>query len=171
MRGKPRCSGRGSRARTAKLSLTRREHNAPPQSFLRTDGYLFWRIILLDTPLRLLTRTETTIFRVVVHKQMDMVFVAIKLHQFSFKVVTDTGKDAPRSPSTSLVKTSGLYFVTKTKCTCIRNTQCLPCSNTVSIVAFLHRPRLYSQQCYRKTALVGIPFLWGGEDVNLQSSL
>jgi len=25
---------------------------------------------------------------------MDTVFVAIKLHQFSFKVVTDTGKDA-----------------------------------------------------------------------------
>ena len=25
---------------------------------------------------------------------MDMVFAAIKLHQFSFKVVTDTGKDA-----------------------------------------------------------------------------
>ncbi len=43
---------------------------------------------------------------------MDMVFPAIKLHQFSFKVVTDTEKMPCRSPSTSLLKTSGLYFVT-----------------------------------------------------------
>ena len=38
--------------------------------------------------------------------------------------------------------------VPKTKCTRIWNTQCLPCSNIVDIVAFLHRPRLYSHQCY-----------------------
>ena len=30
---------------------------------------------------------------VLVHKQMDMVLLAIKLHPFRFKVVTDTGKD------------------------------------------------------------------------------
>jgi len=29
-----------------------------------------------------------------VHRQMEMVVLAIKLHPFSFKVVTDTGKDA-----------------------------------------------------------------------------
>jgi hypothetical protein len=97
-------------------------------------GSFFLRIIRLETPFRLFPQRGHRDLGRIVHPQGYVVVLAVEPSELGSEVRADPGEDAAQVVQDLFREDAAPRFGHKTKCTCIKNTQCLPCRMSLSAV-------------------------------------